>query len=124
MITKAEKDKLLGQAKEMVAQAGGPDFAQAKFNSLVVDSGGSPHIAYCFSDYVDGYLKYARRAGPDWQIVVVDITGAYFMHACLALDADARAHVGYFDHQHGNLKYAREDSAAWGCLPHDGPRPR
>lgn len=35
MITKAEKDELLAQAKEMVAQAGGPD--QAQFNTLVAE---------------------------------------------------------------------------------------
>lgn len=36
MITKAEKDRLLAQAEEMVARAGGPDSAQRQFNMLVV----------------------------------------------------------------------------------------
>lgn len=37
MITKAEKDRLLAQANEMVTLTGGPGFAQARFNGLVAE---------------------------------------------------------------------------------------
>jgi len=37
MITKAEKDRLLAQAEDMVVQAGGPIIAQVRFNTLVAE---------------------------------------------------------------------------------------
>lgn len=37
MITKAEKDRLLAKAEELVTLAGGPGFAQARFNKLVAE---------------------------------------------------------------------------------------
>jgi hypothetical protein len=94
---------------QTVDKAGGDDNARA---SLVLDSGGNPHIAY-----LDGYpnydLKYAKWNGTQWNIETVDSHGYVGMAASLALDSGGNPHISYYDYLNGDLKYAKWNGTQW-----------
>ena len=79
------------------------------FPALAVDGTGRRHVSYF--DYSNGNLKYATcAAGCDaaggWRAVAVDTAGFVGGFTALAVDASGRVHVGYFDWDNGDLKYA------------------
>ncbi len=48
-----------------------------------------------------------------WQIETVDGTGEVFWNTSLAVDAQGRAHITYYDRINQDLKYASFDGIAW-----------
>jgi hypothetical protein len=82
-----------------------------------LDSAGHPHISYF--DETNDNLKYAYLDGvAGWQIETVDTgdpTGAGDVgrYSSLALDADNRPHISYYDSINMNLKYAYSDGSSW-----------
>lgn len=84
------------------------DRATGKWNQLVLDGKGLPHLSY--SAFNSGQMKYASFDGSEWKLQVVDSGGVGFGNA-LALDKNGRAHMSYFSDR--ELKYAREESSGW-----------
>lgn len=90
-------------------------------NSLVLDSGGRPHIAYyAISYFADrpGHLKYATRPGTGWQVTDVDEvaehSGAHLHRTCaIKLDSSGRAHIVYASAEEDSLKYAVRSGQGW-----------
>jgi hypothetical protein len=62
-----------------------------KYNSMVLDSAGNPHISYY--DHRNGILKYAFWAENQWQIQSIANTDDF--HSSIALDAMNRPHFTY-----------------------------
>ena len=85
--------------------------------SLALDTSDHPHISY--HDATNHELKYAYESPLGWCLQTVDSegdVGAYWSPYCsLALDGSGRAHIAYYDHANGELKYAYESSLGW-CL--------
>lgn len=88
--------------------------------SLALDSMGRPHISSVTWDYPDeDWLRHSYFDGFDWQHETVDLRsgpGGY-MGTSLALDADDRIHIAYWDMGADHLKHAvyREP-----CIPVSG----
>jgi hypothetical protein len=91
------------------------DGETGKWNSLVLDRQGNPHISY--SAWTNGDLKYAYWNGKSWQVLVVDardLSQATFgrgMGNSLVLTPDGTALISYFQDQ--NLKLARQTGDTW-----------
>jgi hypothetical protein len=93
------------------------DFDQqtGKWNSMVVDAKGVPHITY--DSYVDGAVKYAYWDGNKWQSRVIESRktreGTYNrgMGNSLALGRDGQPMVAYYDDE--SLKFAKPGPAGW-----------
>ncbi len=97
------------------------------YTSLALDGDGDPHISY-FNDNNNGELKYAYYDGSSWHIETLD-TGlgldielpgenqwvGYTSggHPSLALDANGRPHISYYDNVNYDLKYAFKDAGGW-----------
>ncbi len=83
-----------------------------KWNAMVLDAQGYPHISY--SAYTKGDLKYARWNGKSWVATTVDARNLRLyrgMGNSLALDANGRALISYYDET--SLKFAREGENTW-----------
>jgi len=85
-----------------------------KWNSMVLDDKGFPHISYSQVAY-GGDLRYAVWNGKEWAISDVDSSHnsstARGFNNSLALGADGSEHISYFD---GNkLKYAHRSKGKW-----------
>jgi hypothetical protein len=79
--------------------------------NMVIDSNDYPHIAYSAKPY-DGFLKYARWTGSEWEFMEVDLgvyesTGTY---SSIAIDSNGLPHISYYDSDYdetnGDLRYA------------------
>ncbi|MCS7032874.1 MAG: S8 family serine peptidase, partial [Phycisphaerae bacterium] len=97
-----------------------PDFANARANSLAVDSRGVLHVAW--NDPLLRTLFYATRSisgtwSRPWRVEPQEIDAGQFLS--LALDSAGRPGIAYFDGTHGDLRYARfdPDSLAVGAAP-------
>jgi hypothetical protein len=82
-------------------------------NSLVLDSGGRPHLASF--DQLNLSISYAYWDGAAWQSEVVD-TDAYWgflgqPNPALALDAGEGVHIAYY--KDSGLAYGYRDAAGW-----------
>jgi hypothetical protein len=92
------------------------DGETGKWNSLLVDNQGVPHVTY--SSFQRGELKYASWDGKTWMVQAVDSRGRNpgdqlnrgFGNS-LVLDAQGRAHISYFDD--ASLKYAMQAEKGW-----------
>ena len=86
-------------------------------SSLALDADGHPHIAYQERDLKTnpevGSLVYATKASGSWQITMVDEGFGLAEYNSLALDANGKAHVSYYDEQNKDLKYATNASGTW-----------
>jgi hypothetical protein len=83
--------------------------------ALAVDGAGRLHVSY-YDDTNDD-LKYATCAAgctapAGWQTVTVSASGNVGQHTSLAVQADGRIHLGYYDVTNGDLRYA---TCATGC---------
>jgi fibronectin type 3 domain-containing protein len=85
------------------------------YSSMALDGQGNAHIAYLYisEDLSERNLRYATNAGGDWDITVVDRAGKVGWRPSLALDADGRAHISYYDHDNTALKYATNAGGSW-----------
>ena len=89
-----------------------------KWNSMVIDSKGFPHVSYSkfFSSGKSvGELRYAEWNGSNWSITAVDSSGNDGTYRgfdnSLALSEDGSARISYFDGK--ILKYAHQDHGKW-----------
>ena len=85
-----------------------------KWNSMVIDSKGSPHASY--SQFASGGdLKYAEWDGSNWSTTTVDSSNNSSTYRgfdnSLALAPDGSAHISYFDAR--ILKYAHQEHGKW-----------
>lgn len=76
-------------------------FRSMEDRHLALDAAGHPHVAYG-----DDNLFYAWHDGARWHYETVDISTDVGEHAALGLDAQGRAHIGYYDRYSGYLRYA------------------
>jgi hypothetical protein len=79
-----------------------------KWNSLVLDSQGGPHVAY--DSFLKGEMKYAYWTGKEWRAMVVDSSGGG-MGNSMILDRDGKALIS-FEHDDA-LLYARQTQDSW-----------
>ncbi len=81
-----------------------------EYTSLALDAEGRPHISYCLQDPAHWWacddLKYTHFDGTSWQIETVDNGEGVGGYTSLALDAEGRPHISYYDETNGDLKYA------------------
>jgi len=86
-----------------------------KWNSLVVDSEGNPHVAY--DSFLKYELKYASYNGKEWKTSIVDSpdidpSGGYRgMGNSLVLDREGKARISY--NSVDSLKYAWQGDSSW-----------
>ena len=73
----------------------------ATYNSLIIDNGDNPHIAY----NGDNLVKYAKKVGDEWEIDTVD-SGKEFEDVSLDLDLNGIPHISYYNATDKDLKYA------------------
>jgi hypothetical protein len=91
------------------------DMQTGKWNSMFMDSQGTPHISY--DAFVKGLLKYATWDGKNWTVRTVDFRGhtddAYNvgMGSSIVLDAQGQAEISYRDGE--SLKFARQQGETW-----------
>jgi len=80
---------------------------------IKVDREGDPHVTYM--NYTTPAVKYSVRTNGVWQSETVEsLSGvAYPDRNSLALDADERPYIGYFDPKRGVLKVAHKQGAKW-----------
>jgi hypothetical protein len=91
------------------------DMQTGKWNSMLLDAHGNPHISY--DVFTKGELKYAYWNGKDWQRTVVDSpeispnqpSGG--MGNSLVLDRDGKARISYENGE--EVKYAWERNGSW-----------
>ena len=80
---------------------------------IAIDSHGAPHISYCG----ETGLYYATNTGEGWQIETIDqdVDNPGFMGSenAIALDADDKVHIGYYDCTNNRLLYASNSSGEW-----------
>jgi hypothetical protein len=81
--------------------------------ALAVDPANRPHIAY--ADETANSVKYARRAGANWQIMtVVSLAGStQSISLDMALDSADHPHICYYDELADALKHATYDGSVW-----------
>lgn len=86
-------------------------------NSIAVDAGGIPHVAYW--DLNHRTVKYGYWTGTAWKTEVVDKLNAIaeqmgaIDHVSLKMDSQGQPHVAYYDAGLGVLKYAVRTSLGW-----------
>lgn len=85
-----------------------------KWNSMVLDSEGRPHLSYSQFAY-GGDLRYASWSGKEWEIGDVDssrnASTARGFDNSLAIGVDGGIHISYFDD--ATLKYAHKTDNKW-----------
>jgi hypothetical protein len=79
-----------------------------KWNSLVLDAQGEPHVAY--DSFLKGEIKYAYWTGKEWEVRVVDSSGGG-MGNSLILDREGKALIS-FEHNDA-LLYAWQTAKSW-----------
>jgi hypothetical protein len=79
-----------------------------KWNSLVLDAQGKPHLAY--DSFLVGEMKYAYWTGKEWQISVVN-SGGGGMGNSMILNRDGKALIS-FEHDDA-LLYAWQTATSW-----------
>ena len=84
-----------------------------KYNAIVVDRNGAPHICYNMVSSQNDTLRYASKTGEYWKIVDVE-TGPYTKYmlprCTLGVDSLGTAHIAYYSLYQKMMKYA-ENSA-------------
>ncbi|MCX7767361.1 MAG: hypothetical protein N2246_11715, partial [Candidatus Sumerlaeia bacterium] len=67
-----------------------------------------PHIVYG-----GDHLYYAYYDGSIWHLETVDNAEGVGRSASIALDANNKVHISYYDYKNGDLKYATNSSGTW-----------
>jgi len=73
-------------------------------NSLCLDSGNNPRIAYF--NATNDHIKFSYRIDHEWHNATVDQAGDIGVYNSLAVDVSDGTHIAYFDMTGGDLKYA------------------
>ncbi|MEJ5197517.1 MAG: hypothetical protein WHX53_01205 [Anaerolineae bacterium] len=83
--------------------------------ALALDRTGRPHLLYYWSnnDGTSPILAYARRTDAGWETARVEALASTAPYISLALDADDRPHVAYYDEAAHRLRYARLTDGGW-----------
>jgi hypothetical protein len=83
--------------------------------NLALDEHDRPHIVYY--DALNLRIRYAYHDGTSWQIETVDTVGTWTFgqNRALSMDLDrfGRPHLGYYEAENRDLKYAYYDGVAW-----------
>ncbi len=79
--------------------------------SMVLDSGGKPHMSY--HDYPEENLKYTKWTGANWSAEVVDANSYMSTFTSIALDGHGNPHISYYDSFNASLKYAEWTGQRW-----------
>jgi hypothetical protein len=91
------------------------EFETGKWNSIVVDSAGNPHLSY--SSLAGGELRYATLDSDKWSIDIIDsrnLTEGAFnrgLGSSIILDRDGHPEISYYND--GILKLARKTEGRW-----------
>ena len=81
--------------------------------SIGVDGIYQPHIAY-YKDYPDNDLVHATKpTGGSWTFTNVDTTDTVGRYPSLAVDANDKLHISYYNDTDAALKYATDASGSW-----------
>ena len=78
--------------------------------SITLDRNAAIHIAY---HGAANDLMYATNAGGFWLTFARDSTDDVGAEPDIAVDADGKVHIAYYDTTHGALKYASNQSGIW-----------
>ncbi|MCK9581280.1 MAG: hypothetical protein M0Q92_12655 [Methanoregula sp.] len=85
--------------------------------SLVMDPAGLPFIAYRDGKHYGTLMAAHLNASGTWEIATVDAGSSKFSDTgympSVALDADGRPHISYYDADNGDLRFASWDGAKW-----------
>ncbi len=84
--------------------------------SLALDTEGSAHLSYGDVNLPPlGWagLTYATNESGDWLKEGVDYSFGNARFTSLALDAEGKAHISYYDYNNDDLKYATNESGSW-----------
>jgi len=78
--------------------------------SLALDRDGNAHVSF-FDDYSgEGEFWYATNSFGNWEMTLIDKYGSSddssLSDTSIAVDAQGKVHISYFDNQNDNLKYA------------------
>jgi len=101
------------------------DMQAGKWNCLVLDPQGNPHVSY--DSFIKGEMKYAYWDGKEWKRSVVDSPNispkgpySHGLGNSLVLNRDGKAQISYEDGELGgsansesSLKYAWEKDNSW-----------
>ncbi len=91
------------------------EFETGKWNSIVVDAAGNPHISY--SSLAGGELRYATLDSGKWNINIIDSRnmsdGAFNrgLGSSIILDRDGHPEISYYND--AILKFARKVDGRW-----------
>jgi hypothetical protein len=96
-------------------------------SSLALDGAGEPHVSYAVTRFDPGSAPYweviyARRdvAGWHFEIVASDLAEDEPSPPTLALDSTGSPHIGFWNRNDGELKYAYREGDAWHVETADG----
>ncbi|MHB9145751.1 MAG: stalk domain-containing protein [Symbiobacteriia bacterium] len=78
---------------------------------LALDPSGAPHVCYFAGENDD--LIHAWRDGTGWHEETVDSYGQVGVYNDIAVDAQGRIHIVYYDLSHGHPKYALKSGGKW-----------
>lgn len=87
-----------------------------KFNSIAVDSEGSPSVAYANVNFENASLRYAHWTGESWKIEIVDgeePPGSTCYSVSMILDKNDNPHIVFTDIPHLLVKYATKKNGRW-----------
>ena len=92
------------------------DGQSGKWNSMVLDAQGNPHVTY--DSFLKGELKYAYWDGKEWKRTVVDSPNispnglnSHGLGSSLVLNGDGKAQISY--EEDNTVKYAWEKEPSW-----------
>lgn len=100
------------------------DTATGKWNQLVIDNKGVPHVVY--SAFISGHLKYASLNDQEWTVEAVEAPThkkeGLGMGNSIVLNGQGEARIAYYNEHH--LKFARQDGHKWSLEDVDLIAPR
>lgn len=86
-------------------------------NDIALDSNGFAHICYAeggnFQFNSTTALKYATNKSGSWTTAIVDNSAEVGGYSSIALDANNKVHISYYDYTNEDLKYATNQNNKW-----------
>ncbi|MBI5664011.1 MAG: hypothetical protein HZC49_02805 [Nitrospirae bacterium] len=96
-----------------------------EYTSIAVDGSGKVYISYLYNySQTDADLRYATNSGvtpgtgncsgtANWNCTSIDTATYNLICTSIAVDADNKAHISYYDSTNDDLKYATNVSGSW-----------